>query len=108
MGCLDREMTGIVSAGGDLIYLQATRAIKKLDGDHAHVIDRREQGSGDIAGIGLHRMGHGSRRQHPVAHLLVLVGLHQGVALHVASPVAAGELGELLLKVDKLLKNPVA
>ena len=51
-------MAGIVGAGGDFINLQTARAIKKLNGDHAHVIDRREQGSGDIAGIGLHRMGH--------------------------------------------------
>jgi hypothetical protein len=39
---------------------------------------------------------------------MVLVGLHQGVALHDTLLVAASQLGQLQLEIDKGFKDPIA
>ena len=53
-------------------------------------------------------MGHGGRGQNPIADLIVLVGLHQRVALHDPLLVAASQLGQLQLEFHKRFKDPIA
>ena len=94
-------------AGGNFIHLQTGWSIEELDRQHAHVIETGQQGSRHIAGEGLHGVVHRGRQDNPVADLLVLVGLHQGPAGHVALPIPAGHQGELLLKGHHFLQDPV-